>query len=455
MSLKMSNKKEYKDNSVCSDFPNESLPLMNQSIKTLKSEGVFDAFVIGEFSQKETNIDDSWIFCNKEGKTRTSNIMGFFSFGGVNVKISSRFEQDGGKDKSSSPSEQDGGNDYFLHFLLAKVMGLNVISLPSETDLNFTNLLIYTFPYYLKTAMSQGLYREYRRFYNNDARVRGAIDVARHIKQNNPFRGNIAYTFREHTTNNHITQLVRHTIEYIRRKNMSQVLSIDTDTRTCVDEIIQHTPDYSPGQRRQVIQKNLRALQHPYFFKYRDLQEICMMILRSDDKFGFGDDPKKIQGILFDGAWLWEEYLNTMLSGIGFTHPINKKSYGRLYLFNDNHKAFYPDFYKKEGNNITSIVDAKYKRIDKDDNRKYNINRDDLYQIISYMYATKCQRAGIAYPSCEESEMDTYGELYGYGGRINVYPFRVPSDCNDLIAFAKAMEKSEEGFAGIVQEQNS
>ena len=35
-------------------------------------------------------------------------------------------------------------------------------------------------------------------------------------KKNIPFMGKIAYTTREHSYNNNLTQLVRHTIEYIK-----------------------------------------------------------------------------------------------------------------------------------------------------------------------------------------------------------------------------------------------
>jgi len=47
------------------------------------------------------------------------------------------------------------------------------------------------------------------------------------------------------------------------------------------------------------------------------------MILRHDGLKYEGDNGN-VYGILFDGAWLWEEYLNTLLCKHGFIRAENK-----------------------------------------------------------------------------------------------------------------------------------
>lgn len=44
------------------------------------------------------------------------------------------------------------------------------------------------------------------------------IDIARDIKKNTPFIGNIAYSQREFSYDNSLMDLVRHTIEFIKQK---------------------------------------------------------------------------------------------------------------------------------------------------------------------------------------------------------------------------------------------
>src|SRR5699024_8648743 len=113
-------------------------------------------------------------------------------------------------------------NDYFfLHYMLQRVMSINVIDLP--VNISFENrlyfFLIYLFPNYLKSAFKKGIYKEYHKFEYNDNRVRGNIDIVKHLKYNIPFAGNIAYSTRELTAQNNVMLLIRDTIEYLDRKS--------------------------------------------------------------------------------------------------------------------------------------------------------------------------------------------------------------------------------------------
>lgn len=126
---------------------------------------------------------------------------------------------------------------------------------------------------------------------------------------------------------------------------------------------------------------NLKRFSHPYFTAYVMLQKICMQILRRD-KISFGEKESKIYGLLFDGAWLWEEYLNTVLKQ-DFEHPENKTGKHRRYLFNCRAKSFqaiYPDFISK--NSPTIVGDAKYIALE---TKEYN---EDSERATSVYYKT-------------------------------------------------------------------
>ena len=136
----------------------------------------------------------------------TGNIMGFIGVNNTQIDIRSRFAK-------------EDGNDYFLHYMLQKVFAINLFDIKHTTDKEQVfDFLLYLFPNFLQKALGQGLYKKYRRFEYNDANIRGPIDVSQHIRQNIPFRGTVAYSTREHSYDNEVTQLVRHTIEYIKTK---------------------------------------------------------------------------------------------------------------------------------------------------------------------------------------------------------------------------------------------
>ena len=361
----------------------------------------------------------------KDGKLFTGNIMGFIGYGDTKVRIHSRFAQ--------------GDDDYFLHYMLQKVFAINLFDLKYHSDEeSIFDFLIYLFPAFLKRAMRQGLYKEYQTREYNDADIKGRIDVARHIRMNVPFAGKVAYSTREYAYDNHVTQLIRHTIEFISNHPYGGgILKNDDLTKDAVSLIKDATPTYSHNERRKVVNQNLRPLSHPYFSEYRHLQHLCMQILRFEEiKYGRNED--EIYGVLFDGAWLWEEYLNTLLKDCGYKHPQNKVFSGRIHLFTDNSGARYPDFFK-DG----IVLDAKYKRYE--DIALQRIDGDDLHQIITYMYILSAQYGGLIVPGqhIKSGSRPEPKTLKGYGGSMNIYSITVDSPAQNYKDYCTQMSQYE------------
>ena len=379
-------------------------------------------------------IGDQYICEVREGKLFTKNIMGFIGYGNTKLRIHSRFAQ--------------GDNDYFLHYMLQKVFSINLFDLKYHADdESIFDFLIYLFPAFLKRAMRQGLYKEYQTREYNDANIRGRIDVARHIRMNIPFAGNVAYSTREYAYDNHVTQLIRHTIEFISNHQYGGgILQNDEMTKDAVSLIRETTPTYCQNDRRKVINQNLRPLSHPYFSEYRHLQHLCVQILRYDE-IKYGRNENEIYGVLFDGAWLWEEYLNTILKDCGFKHPQNKVFSGRINLFTDNSGARYPDFYKDD-----VVLDAKYKRYE--DIALQRIDGDDLHQVITYMYILSARHGGLIVPGTNENRaIDPVPKtLKGYGGNMNIYSIPVDTPVDSFKTYCQKMAIHEQNFRYQIDE---
>ncbi len=384
-----------------------------------------------DLKQHGDEIGDDQILSFSDGKISTGNIMGFVGVNQTQIDIRSRFAQ-------------TDGNDYFLHYMLQKVFAINLFDLKHDTSAErIFDFLFYLFPHFLRKAVAQGVFKKYRRFEHNDANIRGPIDVSRHIRQNIPFRGTVAYTTREHTYDNELTQLVRHTIEFIRSKEQGQaILNNDADTKTAVSQIVMATPTYNARERAKIVSQNLRPVRHPYFSAYTDLQRLCLQILRHEE-LKYGRQKDQIYGILFDGAWLWEEYLNTVLKSFGFKHPENKKHTGGIRMFEDdkydveiakNSRRLYPDFWKEN-----FIIDAKYKRLDKN-----GVGREDLYQVVTYMYCMKADNGGFMYPTdiINVEENKPY-KLVGQGGTMYLLGVKVQHQCGSYTDYVAAMKGVE------------
>lgn len=377
-----------------------------------------------DFKTHGDDIGSQHIFTVEDTRLMTGNIMGFIGYRNTQVSIRSRFTQ-------------NDSHDYFLHYMLQRVFAINLFDLKFGTDNEgIFDFLIYLFPEFLKRATRQGIYKEYQTKNYNDANVKGRIDVARHIRQNIPFTGKVAYTTREYATNNHITQLIRHTIDYIAVHPLSgNILYNDEETRDAVCRIYQATPTYNRNNLRHVISLNLRPVHHPYFDEYINLQRLCLQILRHEEiKYG-QDNNNQIYGILYDGAWLWEEYLNTVLSDIGFRHPKNKTGDGgkRIFADKNGHEKAMPDFHRSD-----MVLDAKYKRYS-DWNE---ISRDDRNQLLAYMYLFETENGGLIVPVNNPDIIPTR-PLNGRGGRMSIIGMNVATTCNSFKEFCIHMAKEE------------
>jgi len=328
---------------------------------------------------------------------KTNNIMGFLGLNDTNITICSRFAK-------------DDYNDYFLHYMLKKVMAINVVNLSHSGGKNkIWNFLVFLFPFFLKRALSKGLYKEYINKEYNNANIRGVIDVKKHLRVNTPFSGNIIYSTREYSNDNPVMQLIRHTIEYIKAHKYNNILTNNTEIFANIKKVILATQMYNKNDRQKIININInKPVVHTYFIEYKELQRICIRIL-TNEKISTNNDKEKIHGILFNGAWLWEEYLNTILADAGFEHPRNKTGEKGYSFFKDDDTGklsgrIYPDFIKKSDPPI--IIDAKYKYLekylksenDKLENKYFKAGNADYYQVITYMFRFNSKTGCLIFP---------------------------------------------------------
>ena len=297
------------------------------------------------------------------------------------------------------------------------------------------------------------MYKKYVTRRYNDANVRGVIDINRHIRYNEPFNGRVSYTTREFSYDNELTQLIRHTIEYIaRRRDGSNILSADPNTKQAVQQIISATPSYQPSRRLAIVNKNIRPLVHPYYSDYAPLQKLCLQILRHDElKYGHAKD--EIYGVLIDAAWLWEEYLAIVLKGKLQHLRMNDTS--KYYLFEEGsslRQQIIPDYLSP---NKDVVADAKYIPLDERVLYEEESVTAVYYKTIAYMYRFCSKNGYLLYPSKSDNKATVktlQSEKAGVnGGTITEVGLRIPTDAEAFKDFCSEMQKSEEAFLGSIK----
>lgn len=428
-----------------SDIHNLSL-LAGQSLKQLKEKDYPDLLIFPQnlFECKD-EIENQIIYSlDKESKTlQTQNMMGFIGINDTQLSICSRFTK----------NEK---NDYFLHYMLQKVFSIHIVKFEhSFSDDKIFEFLLYMFPHFLKKALQQGIFKEYQGRSYNDANVKGSIDVNRQVRSNIPFAGKIAYRTREFSRDNHVTQLIRHTIEYIQSHPFGQnILHIDEDTKMYVQQIIDTTPSYDRNRRWGIMNENERSVKHPFYSEYTNLQKICLQILRHE-KIKYSKEKDKMYGILFDGAWLWEEYLGIILEK-ELIHYYHKK--GRnWYLFEKNKQQIIPDYLSNEKgdeNKREFVADAKYIPL----NRWESTNNEEralaiYYKTVMYMYRFQSELGFLLYPMQNEGHESKRMMIAGRNSHVVKLGFAIPKedDSNDFTAYCVAMNKKEEEYINFIR----
>lgn len=381
-------------------------------------------------------ISENCIISMRDDEISTGNIMGFVGVNDTQLDIKSRFAK----------VDED---DYFLHYMLQKVFSINLFDIKHTIrQEDIFDFLLYLFPHFLKKALAQGLFKKYRRFEYNDANIRGPIDVNRYIRENIPFRGTVAYSTREHSYDNEVTHLVRHAIEYIRTKEHGAIiLNNDPETKSCITQITLATQSYNVRERMKVINQNLRPIRHPYFSAYTDLQNLCLRILRHES-LKYGQEKDKVYGVLFDGAWLWEEYLAIVLKE-KYNH-FTKKFGPKFWLFNHNNKnsqQIIPDYLSKDG---TVVADAKYIPLNKQ--LSYGENSEKAtaiyYKTITYMYrfSTKISYLFYPYPEDESENIVEEFNIVETDAKLIKCGLKIPANCKTFLEFIQRVKDFEKIF---------
>lgn len=409
--------------------------IADKTLEQLEREGVF---VFPEFVVDAEDITkDQMILQSINDTYHSGNVMGFLGCGDERLIIESRFCGD--------------DEDYFFQYLLDRVLDFpNIVNLESDADQNnrLFNFLLFLFPYYLKTAMRKGLFKKYVRNRYNDGNVKGTIDIARHIEQNTPFTGNVAYSQREFSYDNNLMELVRHTIEFIKGKPYGNNLLIRVKDE--VKLVIEATPRYEQYDRQKIVEANKKnAVRHAYFREYLALQRLCLLILQHQ-KHQIGSGSRQIYGILFDGAWLWEEYVSSLIDDV-FFHPMNKGGTGAQRLFDGNVGLIYPDFISRD-HETRIIADAKYKPID-------NIGNKDYLQVLAYMFRFDAKAGYYLYPEAAGTADRRLWMNKGSTYEANVAPrddicltkhgLKIPVDAENYEMFVFQMKVSEAEFRQV------
>lgn len=282
----------------------------------------------------------------------------------------------------------------------------------------------------LKRAYESGIYKTYVRIEHNDEKLRGTIDIARHLRLNAGRNDAvIAYNTREHSYNNMLNHLIIITWDYLKRRYSGICGSLENDTEFM--RAIKNIEGFIGGKRAELskcFNACQRSITGPYYTDYEELRKLCLNILRNEvsaDIFS-GNSDQNVCGIVIYTPDLWEKYLERAMRA-KLPELIMLKAQEKLdtymnYINNTFLKSTRPDyvFYSDSGKKEAFfILDAKFKDYDgyedyKDKGKYYApwelkpADDEDYNKVLRDMVDFCAHAAAVIYPYKTGNEQPDY-----------------------------------------------
>lgn len=361
--------------------------LRNVATKSAKTSLQTRIVMIGDGDYEHNTNDDFFILdrsANDEFNLTTGNLVGRMT-GKVgdykySFNVSSRF------------------GDEFLKYIIADADGFAEMPHGGGDSLgNLDWLLIYYWIIKLKKAFRLGLPKTYVSRTEITPLVRGRIDPLSYFL--NGDRAQYGCTFREHSYNNGVTQLIAKTL---------QVLDSHAFLRDAhvLNQMFQVATDGKSRPVRELF--DVKPLQNQYYADYNPVVDLSKQILRNEYS-DFGDSSAS-NALLFDASMLFEYFIRKLLKRAGV------RLYGKSSLNlqiprglagGRTHRKLIPDLIF-EINDKAYVFDVKYKSYDFRD----GVAREDLFQIHTYVSQLSTRRpvagCGFIYP-IRESRWNSAG----------------------------------------------
>lgn len=375
----------------------------------------------------------------------------------VSIKLKSRFDQE--------------KHDYFLRNMILDWLKGNDIDLTEDEveasweDL-FRFLWIPIFKIHLLKTDSTGIYKTYQFFEENAHRIRGQIDIARHIRLNMGLdNGMVASKYRENTTDNYLNHLIIHTYLVLKKQFpelTARIIDEDEKARSIIRQLMYEAPSYARNDVHTLASKLQSPIAHPFFINHEELRKVCLRILSYTGASVFHESEApdmESESMLFYVPDLWETYIKHCI----FSRIKAKNVSCKTQVKSKDFKGILntcPDFVvyqNRDGRDKKRIVlDAKFKPAWEDFGKKEEYTLEDsigpdIRQCLMYQALLQAEFAGTIFPVRAENNQYKKSPVSGYdrqmpvGGTFQAIGVGIPDikDTDTFASWKRRLERNE------------
>lgn len=310
----------------------------------------------------------------------------------------------------------------------------------------FIELYYLVFLKKLKTILDRRLYSTYVEMKENLPYVRGRILITDHIRVNRFSNEKIYCEFSDLSTNNLINQIILYTLSRILRTIGSSSDLIFSKAMSLFNRLQSESVSLNPSI---TIHSILNIRYNRQNIMYKEIMQYCYNILKSTGGVFSTKSDAEYAAYYVDMNELFEQYVGKKLQDKGFmdNDPLNNLVSGLQLQANnwdiklqddekyivDESKLFNirPDIVistYNEGNEERIICDTKYKHVIDDRSRNYNVQQQDIYQILSYARKYNAQKIALIYPKHRDLNIENghpYWKEWHIEENLTLYIFLV------------------------------
>lgn len=258
-----------------------------------------------------------------------------------------------------------------------------------------------------KALINEQIPKEYQKVNNNQKRFLGRLLINKHIHANLCDASRFYCSYEIMTMDTLINRVIRASYKCLKEQGVGNILN---DTEGYDQRLA------ALGVRDYI--NNIEEIDNIKYNRLTDcylpLMNICKIILSNQQQNGYNQENSKGLSYFLDVAEIWELYLLKILQrNLSREYRIYSPNSSKgQWLLDENMREVRPDILIEKAGKVIMIIDAKYKRyscIGKSTTLKGAVQREDLYQMTTYIHHfSEIGRpiAGIFSSPSAQNEMD-------------------------------------------------
>jgi 5-methylcytosine-specific restriction enzyme subunit McrC len=384
---------EARDCSPLEPQPNQD---QEEWLRRLISEADVGALVVAIGDERDE--DEPIVYCERDGTWWAGRYVGTVSFDNHQLTILPRFGIEVLR-------------DWFFH--VTKVAFLETQGTFRENDAFVVQLLALVWARSFVEAARHGLPALRHDVYFDGRVIRGRLDVSRSLNTIATDRSSVTSVRRDRSLDNAVTRCIVAAYAVLDRwlGFGGEAAWLPSRARDLLPQLVGATGS-RPTLPSEVQLQRVRYT--PITERFRAVAELSRQIATRKGLASDYSPAGKCQGVLLDVAELWELYVLGVLRraalGLQVVHGTSKRDGASLLESEPTGKTLgvlKPDALILKDGAIISIADAKYKRVWPTAASPQGPQREDLYQLVSYLsrYGSGSRRVwgALIYP-CEKTQ---------------------------------------------------